>query len=219
MKKFALLALAALSFQMLSANPDDAKKKRYVPKASKIINPKLGMVISNITDAPSQYQANAKVGVLAGADFRFGKRLYFQPGGFYKQEGTVLIYNDGTVEQENDIRKNSICIKAQAGFYLVNKEGFRIRLNAGPSVDFALKQKVYTNLGVPSSQDWLKGSGLNLEGGLGLDIWFLSIDAGYTYGLGDAFRNTFTSTNSSFANSKLTGAYLNAGIVIPIQKK
>ncbi|MBU3677626.1 MAG: PorT family protein [Chitinophagaceae bacterium] len=219
MKKIASLLLITLLCNAVMANPGDSKKKRYVPKATKIINPKLGMVISNITEAPSQYQTKAKVGLLAGADLRFGKRLYFQPGGFYKQEGTLLIYNDGNVEQENDIKKNSVCVKAQAGYYLVNKEGFRIRFNAGPSLDIALKQKIMTTVGVPSNQDWLSGSGLNLEAGVGLDIWFLSIDAGYTYGLGDAFRKTFTASNTAFANSKLTGAYLNAGVVIPIQRK
>lgn len=216
MNKIVMLVLLLGLVKQGMGMPDKPKKKRYVPKASKILNPKLGMVVSNVTDAPDMYQTKAKVGMLLGADLRFGKRLYFQPGGFYKQEGAVLIYNDGTAEQQSDIKKNSVCVKAQAGYYLVNKEGFRIRLNAGPSVDVALKQKVYTTLGVPSNQDWLKSSALNVEGGVGLDIWFLSIDAGYTYGLGDAFRNTFT---SGFINSKLVGAYLNAGVVIPLQKK
>lgn len=211
-----LTALMGAMFQVM-ANPDDAKKKRHVPKASKIINPKLGIVMSNVTDAPSTYKANAKVGVLVGSDFRFGKRLYFQPGVFYKQEGTVLIYNDGTIEQENDITKNSLCVKAQAGFYLVNKEGFRIRLNGGPSYDIALKQRVIQNNNA-TPYELLKSSALNVEGGVGLDIWFLSIDAGYTYGLGNAFRDGFSS-NGQFVNSKLVGAYINAGIVIPIQKK
>lgn len=217
MKKILMLtALLGAMFQVV-ASPDDAKKKRQVPKASKIINPKLGVVLSNVTDAPSTYKANAKVGVLVGSDFRFGKRLYFQPGLFYKQEGTVLIYNDGTIEQENNITKNSLCVKAQAGFYLINKEGFRIRVNGGPSYDLALKQKVVQN-NVESVQDLLKSSALNVEGGVGVDIWFLSIDAGYTYGLGNAFRDGFPSV-SQFVNSKLVGAYISAGIVIPIQKK
>lgn len=218
MKKYVCLFLALAFTSHAIANPDDAKKKRYVPKASKIINPKLGLMVSNITDAPNLYDAKAKLGLLFGSDFRFGKRLYFQPGLFYKQEGTVLIYNDGTVEQQNDITKNSICIKAQMGYYIVNKEGFRIRLNAGPTYNAALKQKVYTTTGVPSNQDWLNSSALNVEAGAGLDIWFLSLDAGYTYGLGDAFRSGFSS-NGQFANSKLVGAYISAGIVIPYQKK
>lgn len=218
MKKYVCLFLALTFTTYAIANPDDAKKKYHVPKASKIINPKVGLMVSNITDAPASYKANAKVGLLIGSDFRFGKRLYFQPGLFYKQEGSVLIYNDGTVEQENNITKNSMCVKAQVGYYLVNKEGFRIRLNAGPSYDFAIKQKVFTTSGIPSNQDWLNSSALNLEAGAGLDIWFLSLDAGYTYGLGDAFRSGLFS-NGTFTNSKLVGAYVSAGIVIPYQKK
>jgi hypothetical protein len=217
MKKHVFLCLAlAISFSAL-ANPNDEKKNRHVPKASKIINPKVGFMMTNITDAPSLYKAKAKLGLLIGSDFRFGKRLYFQPGLFYKQEGSVLIYNDGTVEQENNITKNSLCVKTQVGYYLVNKEGFRIRMNVGPSYDVALSQKVVSSLN-PTKQDWFNAGALNLEGGFGLDIWFLSLDAGYTYGLGDAFRSGLFS-NGTFSNSKLVGAYISAGIVIPYQKK
>ena len=217
MKKIVMMGLLLIAMQDLVAAPDDTKKKRYVPKASMIFNPKIGLMMSNLSDAPSTYQTNAKVGALLGADFRFGKRVYFQPGVFYKQEGTMLIYDDGTVEQQSDISKNSLCLKAQAGFYVVNKEGFRIRLNAGPTYDVTLKQQVVVGNNTPVL-DKLKSSALNVEGGVGLDIWFLSIDAGYTYGLGNAFRDGFSS-NGQFVNSKLVGAYINAGIVIPIQKK
>jgi hypothetical protein len=218
MKKILMFALLLGTMQQAEANPDDAKKKRHVPKASKIINPKIGLMMTNVTDAPALYKTKAKLGLLIGSDLRFGKRLYFQPGVFYKQEGSVLIYNDGTVEQENNITKNSICVKTQLGYYLVNKEGFRLRMNVGPSYDVALSQKVVSTLNT-SSQDWFNASALNLEGGLGLDIWFLSLDAGYTYGLGDAFRSGLFSNTSQFANSKLVGAYISAGIVIPYQKK
>ena len=217
MKKYVWLIVLVASSVYAFANPNDSKKKHYVPKASKIINPKIGMVMSNVTNAPSTYVANAKIGVLIGSDFRFGKRFYFQPGLFYKQEGTVLIFDDGTVKQENDITKNSFCFKTQAGYYLVNKEGFRIRLNAGPSYDIALKQRVIQNNNATPSE-LLKSSALNVEGGVGLDIWFLSVDAGYTYGLANAFRDVFSS-NGQFVSSKLVGAYINAGVVIPIQKK
>lgn len=217
MKKYVCLLLAVAFASSALANPDDAKKKYHVPKASKIINPKLGMTISNITEAPNNYGTQAKVGFLCGSDFRFGKRAYFQPGLFYNKEATMLIYNDGTSQAESSIAKNSLRIKAQAGYYLVNKEGFRFRLNAGPSYDVLLGTKTY-NLTVPSGQKLFNTGALNLEAGAGLDIWFLSFDLGYSYGLGNAFSDKFTS-GGNFVNSKLVGVYMSTGIVIPIQKK
>jgi hypothetical protein len=217
MKKYVFLLMTLAVTSVVMANPNDAKKKRYVPKASKIINPKLGMTISNITEAPNNYGTEAKVGFLCGADFRFGKRVYFQPGLFYNKEATMIIYNDGTTQSESSVAKNSLRIKAQAGYYLVNKEGFRFRLNAGPSYDVLLGSKTY-NLIVPSGQQVFNSGALNVEAGAGLDIWFLSFDLGYSYGLGNAFSDKFTS-GGNFVNSKLVGVYASAGIVIPIQKK
>ena len=217
MKKYVFLILA-LSFAINAiANPGDSKKKYHVPKASKIINPKLGMTVSNITETPNNYATEAKVGLLCGADFRFGKRAYFQPGLFYNKEATMLIYNDGTSNSSSSFTKKSVRIKAQAGYYLVNKEGFRFRLNAGPSYDVLLGTKTY-NFTLPSGQELFNSGSLNLEGGAGLDIWFLSFDLGYSYGIGNAFSDKFTS-GGSFVNSKLVGVYMSAGIVIPFQKK
>jgi hypothetical protein len=185
------------------------------------INPQIGLTVQELsnnklkttaggTTTTSDVDFEGKVGFMIGADARLGRRLYFQPGVFYVKNTTVSTINGdtlGNIDFENKIYRSSFKLKALAGYDLVHKDGFKLRLNAGPTFDFITsiddsKDKI--------NKDNFNDGSFNIDAGVGVDIWFLTAELGYSYGLTNAYDN-----NDTFSlDSKYSTIYFSVGIVI-----
>ena len=114
------------------------------------------------------------------------------------------------VEVEDNILRQSIYLKAMVGFYLLNRDGFRIRINAGPSYDIMMSAESKDDKLAIKEDDFNNGT-FNLEFGGGLDIAFISFDIGYLYGLSNAYDGDAVEIDSRYM-----GFYFNAGVIFKL---
>lgn len=187
------------------------------------INPQVGFTFQSLSDdkVNTNYSGvveadfTADLGFMAGADFRFGSQVYFQPGLFYSKNGTISKFKGDSLtanEIKNELTRSALKMKALMGVDLVHKEGFKIRLNAGPTYDLILDVE---NSSKNFDQSNYTNGSFNLDAGLGVDIWFISAELGYSYGLTEAYESK---DDLSF-ESKYTAFYISVGVVFGDDEK
>jgi hypothetical protein len=168
------------------------------------INPQLGLSFQKFTNPSPGIVYDAKVGNTIGLDLRMGDRLQIQPGLFYVRSVTGYETNLGQIISDNIIY-NSFKAKVLVNLNLVNTDGFKLRVNAGPSYDFLLSAK-YQDSEIDISDSFKNGT-LYAQAGAGLDIWFLTAELGYMMGLTDSFEGTIST------DSKNIGMYFTVGVI------
>jgi hypothetical protein len=184
-------------------------------------NPQIGLTVQKLSNdklkttsggstTTSDIDFEGKIGFMIGADARIGRRFYFQPGVFYLKNTTVSTSKGdtlGNIDFENKIYRSSFKLKALAGYDLVHKDGFKLRVNAGPTYDFITN--IDDSEDVINEDNFNNGS-FNIDAAVGVDIWFLTAELGYSYGLTNAYDN-----NDTFSlDSKYSTIYFSVGIVI-----
>jgi hypothetical protein len=184
-------------------------------------NPQIGLTVQKLSNdklkttsggstTTSDIDFEGKIGFMIGADARIGRRFYFQPGVFYVKNTTVSTSKGdtlGNIDFENKIYRSSFKLKALAGYDLVHKDGFKLRVNAGPTYDFITN--IDDSEDVINEDNFNNGS-FNIDAAVGVDIWFLTAELGYSYGLTNAYDN-----NDTFSlDSKYSTIYFSVGIVI-----
>ena len=173
------------------------------------INPQLGMTLQNLTEAPDGTVVRSAVGGQLGVDFRVGNRLKFQPGFFLGRNATVVTVENDSVEIEDNLIRTMLKLKALVTYNIVYKEGFKLRVNLGPTYDILMSVDNKDDEIQWNKSDFNAGS-FNIDGGLGLDIWFLTIETGASLGLTPAFKDD---ADLGKIDSKYFTWYLNLGVV------
>lgn len=153
------------------------------------INPQVGANFTNLTGTPSEITTRAAFGFQLGADLRLGDRLYFQPGAFFGRSATYVkfIPLDTTFLEDNLIRTTAK-VKALVGYNIIDGESFRLRVNAGPTYTVLLSVDDKGDEIDFDSEDFNSGS-FNMDAGLGVDIGFISLESGVSYGLSNAYKD------------------------------
>lgn len=174
------------------------------------INPQLGITYSNLTNTPSNVVTSAAVGFQLGADLRFGDRLYFQPGAYFGRNATVIKFTplDTSFIEDNLIRTTAK-VKALLGYNLIHGESFRLRVNAGPTYEALLSVDSKDDKIAFNKSDYNGGS-FNMDGGLGVDLAFVTLETGVSYGLSNAYKDE----GKLLSDSKYFTWYATLGVVI-----
>ena len=164
-------------------------------------NPQIGMNFMSFSNPPAGTDYKANVGYSIGADLRFGERFQIQPGVHWFHSSTATENSDGSIETD-DVVQQYLKVKAMAAYNLVDNGEFKFRINAGPAYDFL----------VNVDNDFLKKEDFNsgvfyLQGGVGIDILFLTAEVGYMQGM----TNSFDFENAP--DSKNQGFYFTVGLV------
>jgi len=182
-------------------------------------NPQAGMVFTTFLNTPDNFEASANLGLVAGADFRLGKRFYFQPGVFYMNTATAILPT-GQDSFKITTTRNSLRIKALAGFNIINREQFKLRINTGPSFDYVLniKEKLTNGVAFTPNDSRYNTNILNWQAGLGLDVSFITLEVGYSLGLSRVYKddNVFLATTNDI---KYGGLYFTLGFVLGSNKE
>ena len=175
------------------------------------MNPQLGINACKLAgdDVPG-LEYKAAIGWQLGIDFRIGDRLYLQPGVHFVRTATAVKYtaSDTAVLEDNLIR-SSVKAKLLVGYNLIHDETFKLRLNAGPTYDVLLSVDSKDDE-IAFNKDDYNGGSFNMDAGLGLDIWILTVESGVSYGLSNSYEDQGELSN----DSKYFTWYLSAGIVI-----
>jgi len=191
MKRLVALALIVFASMQLSAQVQ--------------FNPQIGITTLSVKNPPSGVTYDGKVGMSLGADLRFGGRFQLQPGVHFINSVTAF-KGTGSDAVSGDIVYKSLKLKALASYNLIYGDQLKLRINFGPSYDFLLAAKNKdTKENVKS--DYKNGT-FFLQGGLGVDILFLTADLGYAQGLSQTFAG------ESAPDSKMAGLYFTVGIVL-----
>ena len=171
MKTLKLLLLPLLLLAALNAQ---AQLKFY---------PQAGVNFAFVTNEFSQMTFSASAGFQVGLNVAIGKRLYFQPGLFWQRyliESTLVAAGD-----TDDMRTDYVHLPLLVGFKIFQKDAFNIRGNAGPSLS------ILTGIGdntIGLLRDFYKDLIWGLEVGAGINIFFLTLDISYEFGLTNIFE-------------------------------
>ena len=175
------------------------------------MNPQLGINACKLAgdDVPG-LEYKAKIGWQLGIDFRVGDRFYLQPGVHFVRTATAVKYTySDTAVLEDDLIRTSVKAKLLVGYNLIHDETFKLRLNAGPTYDVLLSVDSKDEE-IEFNKDDYNGGSFNMDAGLGLDIWIVTVETGVSYGLSNSYEDQGELSN----DSKYFTWYLSAGIVI-----
>ncbi|MFN0189327.1 MAG: hypothetical protein ACKVQV_11555 [Bacteroidia bacterium] len=188
-------------------------------------NPQAGISILSIDKAKYkdvntivEGSFSAEIGVMSGVDMRIGNKIYFQPGVFYSKsvslaniKETILGVNDTVLSVSyyaDKLIRTSIKAKALIGFNPINKRLFKLRMMAGPTYDFIVGA---SNKGTEINVDTrnFENGSFNLDAAIGLDIYLVTIEAGFTQGFTEAFdKNKFYGFDSKYSGYYITVGFL-----------
>jgi len=172
-------------------------------------NPQVGGSFTDLTNDPNGITTKAAFGFLLGADMRIGDRIYFQPGVFFGRNATVVkVANGDTATVEDNLIRTTFKVKALAGFNIIHKEAFKLRVNAGPTYEVLLSVDSKDDKIQFNKDDYNAGS-FNMDAGVGLDISLLTLESGISYGL----SNTYKDSGELKSDSKYFTYYLTIGLV------
>ncbi|MCX6286793.1 MAG: porin family protein [Bacteroidetes bacterium] len=158
---------------------------------------------ANIDSVSSQFKSGLQLGIF----IRVGKRFYVQPELYYSIQGAQYILNDptNTHSWNQKVTIGSIDIPVLLGFKIINGKKINFRVDLGPVVSFV------TNRQVKDLNDlWpgpLTGSSINpvnwyIQAGVGVDLWFLTLDVRYQGGLNQVISSVQNGSQTWDFNSK-----------------
>ena len=162
-----------------------------------------GTNFAQLSKHPTDTDWKAKAGYQFGAAVLIGDKFYVEPGiQFVRSSREVSTENVDNI----DFSQNFLKIPVRAGYHLLGHESgpLALRLFAGPAVSIAGKVAKGED---QISKDDIKSAHFMVDAGLGLDVFFLFVEAGYEFALSDYFADeTHESRHSAFV--------INAGIHI-----
>jgi len=167
---------------------------------------RLGTSNTRLITDKNRISSNYILGYHAGALFRFNiKSVYLQPEPYLSWKGARLTYDTSLVNPGSKLTKDihllTLDLPVLFGVKLVDLEAFNLRIYAGPSAswiiykDFTVKvdgekQDIDEELYDKSFRDMI----LAVQAGIGFDVFFLSFDARYEYGLNNLMNTAAFST-------------------------
>lgn len=142
----------------------------------------------------NEFNASNRFGYQVGGLLRYGKRVYLQSGLTYFSLNSRLSYpipipgpSPGApveVADRVNVRYLQLPVLAGVRFYQQQRRDLRLRLQAGPAISVLMG--VNNNELQLSSNDY-RNLWFGAQAGLGMDVWFFSLDLGYQWGLSNAF--------------------------------
>ena len=176
-------------------NKEEKRKKSGVFMA-------YGGVTFNQLSTSNTYESVITPGWSLGAAYKHGRFFYWQIGARYNNAVYGLNLADQTTDsiQDNLFSVKDIDIPVTAGLnllYFTGKAlGLRVYVSAVPAFVIGVGNSDYTNF----SKDNVNSFNFYGQGGVGLDVLFLSIDAGYNFGLTDVFQNEQSTPGQIYVN-------------------
>jgi hypothetical protein len=160
------------------------------------LQPQAGLNLIGLSSDPGpEAEASIQLGWIVGADARIGGRGYFQPGLFYTT--SRVKYDFVNAETVTSVH-HGLRIKALGGVNAVDGDVFKLRFNLGPvyEVFFSQNDQDHSTL---NEDDWRSGS-FFAQGGLGIDLIGITLDAAYMYGFSNVFEEggAFLETDSKY---------------------
>jgi hypothetical protein len=144
---------------------------------------KVGYNASKISTNIDTVKDGFKSGFQIGAFARIGNRFYLQPEIYYTTQGGVFTSNASNWKQ--NVKIGSIDVPVLVGFQIIKGDFVNLRILAGPVASFVVNKTVEeggTSTQKVTSGD-LRSVNWGLQAGAGVDVWMLTLDVRYQFGL------------------------------------
>jgi len=130
----------------------------------------------------STIKENSKNGMMLGAFLRINlNKWYLQPElNYVSRKGEVVV--DGT---GYDFKTKSMDIPMLLGYKLVKLPAFKLRAFAGPVASFKIDESFSDTFKNQVGDLSFEGAVWNAKVGAGVDVWKLTLDVDYEFGLSD----------------------------------
>jgi hypothetical protein len=164
------------------------------------LGPKIGYTTSKLSTDFDAIKESAKNNFQAGVFFRFGKKFYVQPEVYYSTSGGTLKVSDSTGSVlKGEIKLQNLSVAAFAGYKLINSKKFNLRILAGPVANFILDKTVDFDETFPDpiEESDLSNVAWGIDVGAGVDIFFVTLDVRYEFGLNDLYDPGSEKINSN----------------------
>jgi hypothetical protein len=165
------------------------------------LGPKVGYTASKLSTDLEDIEEDARHNFQIGAFARFGKKFYVQPEIVYGNRGGVLIDED--VDGKQTIKFKNLDIPVLVGFKLLNLKVFNLRILGGPSASFVLDKTTEVDdiITDPVPIDSFKNVIWGVDLGIGADVFFLTLDIRYEWGLNDLYDAATGDTDYSMKDN------------------
>jgi hypothetical protein len=160
--------------------------------------PKVGYNTSKLSTDLDSISESVKHNFQIGAFARFGKKLYIQPEIFYATSGGKLEV-EGTTVRKEDVKFQNLSVPVLVGYKLINAKIINLRIMAGPVANFILGTKVEASELVedPLQESDFKSASWGMDVGAGVDVFFLTLDIRYEFGLNNIYNGSYDQTMKS----------------------
>ncbi|MEN7551351.1 porin family protein [Rapidithrix thailandica] len=162
--------------------------------------PQFGLNLSKYTTDENQKLSEGRIGYQLGVGLRIGEKTYFQPSVMWTHMSTEIgKVKDLHADSFSDIRENAtintIQVPVMIGHSVINSEFFKFRLTGGPSLTFVTNVDESDNLLLLQKDNYNK-TVWGLKAGAGVDIWMLTFDLDYEFGMSKMYKNGPDSKNN-----------------------
>jgi len=142
----------------------------------------------------SEVKDKADNGMMLGAFLRINlNKWYLQPELNYVSRKSEVVVNGVS----GDVKTKSMDIPMLLGYKLVKLPAFKLRAFAGPVASFNIDDSFSSALKQRFEDEDLKGAVWNAKVGAGVDVWKLTLDVDYEFGLSDV-SSEFLKKNKMF---------------------
>ncbi|MBW6460575.1 MAG: PorT family protein [Bacteroidales bacterium] len=162
--------------------------------------PKAGYSTSRLSTDIEDIKESIRHNLQVGAFIRVGKKLYFQPEIYYATSGGSIEFKSTGLEET--IKLQSIGVPLLVGYKLLNIKVFNFRIFAGPAANFIVNKS--TDIDGFFDEDNFKDISWGIDIGTGLDIFFLTLDFRYEFGL----NNLYIPTDSEYSGKMNSNLFI-----------
>lgn len=146
-----------------------------------------GGTINGLNVSPDAYESEENVGFMLGVSYKRGKFFYYELGARYNQYAYQLtdLLNPENGEGSFSVSIVDVPINLGINFtsFVDRLLGVRIFVGAVPSFRLSVKDN---NLGI--TKESTNTFVLHGQGGVGLDVAFIFLEAGFNYGFSDLLK-------------------------------
>ncbi|MDE5422065.1 PorT family protein [Ancylomarina sp. DW003] len=151
-----------------------------------LVSTKTDSKISGISDIKDKADNGMMLGVFARINLN---KWYIQPELNYVKRKSSININSNPLSSvipsgDLDIETKSLDIPMLLGYKIVKLPMFKLRAFAGPVASFNIDDKIKTTLGEVEDAKF-KNAVWNGKVGAGVDVWKLTLDVDYEFGLTD----------------------------------
>jgi len=171
---------------------EEPKKEKQVSKRKDSFKVFGGGTINSLNVSPDVYESNENVGFILGVSYKRGRFFYYELGARYNRYAYQLtdLLNPENGESSFSVRMVDVPINGGINLtsFVDRIVGVRIFVGVVPAFRVSVGDN---NLGI--TKESTNTFVLHGQGGVGLDVAFIFLEAGFNYGFSDLLKNDIQS--------------------------